>query len=94
MKYHKLLDSMEAGAGFKGYTIDELRYMRAYTSARIEMERGKLTQVGQNFMQTGSLSGQTTWVRRVLNCFSYFDYALIMFKLVSSVMAFRRVRRH
>lgn len=90
MNYSKLLGELNKGAEFKGYTVDELRFMRGCTMARIEMEKQKLNHVSKNFMETGSLSGKSSWMGKVLGAFSYIDYALLAFKLIKGVRAFRR----
>lgn len=91
MNYSHLLAEMQKGPDFRGFTLDQIRFMRGCTSARIEMQRQKLQQVGRNLMETGSITGQSSWVRRVLGAFSYFDYALLAFKLFTG---FRSLRRH
>lgn len=90
MNYSRLLAEMQKGPDFQGFTLDQIRFMRGCTSARIEMQRQKLQQIGRNLMETGSISGQSSWVRKLLGAFSYFDYALLAIKLFTG---FRSIKR-
>lgn len=76
-------------AEWKGYTLDELRYMRAYTAARIEISRGRLKRnftglKKANPVKSGGMLG------KVLGTLSYLDIALVTFRLGSK--AFKVMR--
>lgn len=90
MKYTELLEELKKGSEFKGFTLNEIRYMQACTSARIEIEREKISSAGRNFMQTGSITGRPSWIHKFMGVFSYFDYALLAFKVISGLRYFRR----
>ena len=90
MNYSRLLAEMKKGPDFQGFTLDQIRFMRGCTAARIEMQRQKLQHVGRNIMETGSISGESTWVRKLLGAFSYFDYAMLAIKLFGGLRALRR----
>ena len=69
-------------AEWKGYTLDELRYMRAYTAARIEISRDRLKKV--NPVKSGGMLG------KVLGTLSYLDIALVTFRLGSKAFKIMR----
>ena len=74
---------------WKGYTLDELRYMRAYAAARIEINRDRLRTNFRNARHAGpkSIGG------RVLGALSYIDIAIMSFKVGSKVLkTVRRIR--
>lgn len=39
---------------WKGYTLEEIRYARAYTAARMELNRERLTARARDMQKTGS----------------------------------------
>lgn len=82
---------------WKGYTIDELRYMRAYTAARIEISRDRLTSrvaaIKKNGL-TGNAGNGSSLFSRVLGALGYVDMALIGWKVFRQVFrTFRIFRR-
>lgn len=90
MKYAQLLEEMQKGSEFRGFSLNEIRFMRGCTTARIEMHKEKLKQDGTNFIHTGSISGKQTWMHKFFGLFSYIDYIFIAIKLFSGL---RRLRR-
>lgn len=80
---------------WKGYTIDELRYMRAYTAARIEINRDRIVQRA-SAMKNGNfaLTGRSGIVSKVVSSFGYLDMALIAWKvgrgIFNTVRIFKR----
>ncbi|MCH5326999.1 MAG: hypothetical protein J1E29_07345 [Duncaniella sp.] len=82
-------------ADWQGYTLDELRYMRAYTAARIEINRERLTaRMAEitDFNKKGA--GAKGIVGRIIGAMSYIDMAVIVWKISSSAFRlFRSVRR-
>lgn len=76
---------------WKGYTLDEIRYARAYTAARMELNRGRLV---ARFEGLGNTSFRATspagLVGKVLGAFSYLDMALIVWKVGRSMFRFTR----
>lgn len=74
---------------WKGYTLDELRYMRAYTAARIEINRDRLK---RNFggVKNFKPSSATGLLGKVLGTLSYLDIALVTFRIGSK--AFKAMR--
>lgn len=78
-----------------GYTIDEIRYLRAYTAARLEIARERLQRNSAEVMSeaTGPFKG-TGLLSRILGTLSYLDIALVTYKLGKSVFrVFRSFRR-
>lgn len=86
----------QADPQWHGYTVDELRYQRAYLLARTEMTKQRLA---EHFRDTTSVlrpgtSGTATLATRILSSISYFDYALLAIKVGRSLFKFtRRMRR-
>lgn len=76
---------------FKGYTLDELRYNRAYLLAVCEMQKMRLMQrvdAAKNTMPGFTGSGI---VGKIMGSLNYVDYALIAFRIISKVSRiFRR----
>lgn len=77
-----------------GYTLDEIRYMRAYTAARIEINRDRITtrvhelsKASKNGMTPTGLAG------RLLGAFSYLDMAIIAWKVGSKTLKMVRAFR-
>lgn len=74
---------------WKGYTLDELRYMRAYTAARLEINRERLQ---QNFvaMKDYSPMNKSGLLGKVLGTLSYIDIAVLTYRIGSR--AFKTMR--
>lgn len=78
-----------------GYTLDELRYMRAYTAARIEINREHIVNRVRQLSKTGK-NGMTSTglVGRMLSAFSYIDIAIIAWKVGARALKMvRAIRR-
>lgn len=93
MNHKELIGTFNDPTASHGYSIDEIMYLRAYTSARIQLQKEQLAGIGHNIATTGSLTGKSTWIGRVLGCFSYFDYILLGFKLLSGFHSIMRLRK-
>ena len=74
---------------WNGYTLDELRYMRAYTAARPEINRDRLRRNFGNVKKLGPASS-TGLLGKVLGTLSYLDIALVTFRIGSK--AFKAMR--
>lgn len=80
-------------ADWHGYTIDELRYQRALTSARMEIQKERLTN------QFNTLKGSFGMVEgkgimgKMLHSLNYLDYALLAFHTVRRVSGMFRKRK-
>ncbi len=73
--------------------MDELRYMRAYTAARMEINRDRLTSRAADVKKHGfmnSSNGGSSIAGRVLGAIGYVDMALIGWRLFRRV--FKTVR--
>ncbi len=80
---------------WNGYTLDELRYYRAYTAARIEISSDRLKsrvgQVAKNGKKGFAPSGV---IGKLLGAMSYVDLGLIVWKIAAtSFRLFRRIKR-
>lgn len=77
---------------FRGYTMDELRYHRAYAAARVEINRQRLEERLHNFSNGGMKSmAPTNFFGKILGAFSYIDLGVMAWKIGSQ--AFKVVRR-
>ncbi len=56
---------------WKGYTLEEIRYARAYTAARMELNRERLTARARDMQKNGLKLG----------AFSYIDIALLTWRV-------------
>ncbi len=83
MKDEKKYDvTMEEVKPWKGYTLDEIRYQRVLTLARIEMEKVKLVSAYETALHGDKLQKTTTSiVGRMFGVLNYFDYGLIAYRL-------------
>ncbi len=77
------------GEKWEGYTLDELRYMRAYTAARLEIARERVVHNASNVSQAfnSPMGGGQNIFTRLLGALSYIDVAVLTFKIGKS--AFR-----
>ena len=78
---------------WEGYTIDEVRYLRAYTAARMEIARERLQANAKNFVSGSSSGGSMGIMSRLLGTLSYLDIALVTFKLGKSIFRIFRTFR-
>lgn len=66
---------------WSGYTLEEIRYARAYTAARMELNRERLVarayDVQKNGLKTGVSRGM---LGKMLGAFSYIDIALLAWR--------------
>lgn len=77
---------------FKGYTIDELRYMRAYELARLEISKAMLLQQ-VNDMRKSSTMLKSGILGRLLSSFSYLEIGMMTFKAVRKIYSIFHRRR-
>lgn len=75
---------------WKGYTLDELRYMRAYTAARLEINRDHLRRNFANVKDGGAFHTKGLF-GKILGTLSYLDIAIMTFKVGSRM--FKTVRK-
>ncbi len=75
---------------WKGYTLDELRYMRAYTAARLEINRDRLNRNFAGVKSVGAFPAKGI-VGKILGTLSYLDIAIMAFRIGGKV--FKTVRR-
>lgn len=79
--------------GWKGYTLDELRYQRAVALARIEMEREKMAVKAYDLRQNMPVVGRSGLMGKIMGSLSYVDYIVLAFKLTRSLSRIFRRRR-
>lgn len=77
---------------WNGYTLEELRYMRAYTAARIEISRDRLQRNFVNLKDYGPVS-KTGLLGKVLGTLSYIDIAIITYRIGSRALRTMRFLR-
>ena len=67
---------------WKGYTLDDLRYRRAYVAARKELEKERLYHNLHN-VRKGAVSTAAGTARRVASAVPFLDYAMIAWSVGS-----------
>lgn len=80
-------------ADWKGYTLEELRFQRAVNSARLEIQKERIaTQF--NELQTSTGIGGSGWIGRIFSSFSYLEYGVLAFRLVSrAISTFKKFKK-
>lgn len=80
---------------WNGYTLDELRYQRAYTAARLEIQRAGLQRNISNFNLIGSGTNVHGGILgKMFNSLGYIDIGIFAFKMGRRVFKiFRRFKR-
>lgn len=66
---------------WKGYTIDELRYRRAYIVARLEVEKERMATTSRRFYGNTGLTPTAGIMGKVFGSLNYIDYAVLAFRL-------------
>ena len=91
MNKKKLLPHSQEG--WEGYTMDEMMYQKAFLLARMEVAKARLAN-SVDEMRSGfpGVSKGSMW-SKLLNSFSYVDYAILAFKLGSKVTRLVRALR-
>lgn len=81
-------------AEWDGLTLDEIRYARALTRARIEISK-EMVSARTNALMNGRAAGTEgkTMLGRMLGALNWLDYGLIAIRLGSKVSGFFRKRR-
>lgn len=88
---HTASESIPGAEQWKGYTLDEIRYARAYTAARMELNRERLMARIENVSKTGFTPASTSnLVGKVLSAFSYLDIAMLAWRIGSRAFKFTR----
>lgn len=78
------------GEDFNGYTLDELRYMKAYEAARMEIARDRISQSLNGVRNTSAVLTSGV-ISKVVGSFSYIELGFIAFKTVKRLLKlFRR----
>lgn len=65
---------------WQGYTLDEMRYMRAYTAARIEISRDRIARTFGQLRNTTALV-PTGLLGKLLGSFTYVDMGIIAYRV-------------
>lgn len=78
---------------WKGYDIDELRYLRAYMAARLEINRDRIKRNFSSFKDSGSVVKTSNLFGKVLGALSYLDVALLAFRIGGKVFKTMRLFR-
>lgn len=75
---------------WNGYTLEELRYLRAYTAARIEINKERIRQSFSSAQTVPMLRAEGI-MGKVIGSLSYVDLAVMAYKIGSRV--FKTIRR-
>lgn len=74
---------------WRGYTLSELRYRRAYVQVKLEMAREALFSRSKSVMNNGviPMKGVTGGIMgKVMGALDYFDYAFLAYKAGSKII--------
>ncbi len=80
---------------WRGYTLEELRFQRAYTIARIEIEKNRLRSYAAASMQGNIIPKGTggSLLLKLFSAFNYIDYAVLAYKLGKTIFSVTRMFR-
>ncbi|ROT08925.1 hypothetical protein EEL49_05360 [Muribaculaceae bacterium Isolate-104 (HZI)] len=76
----KKIKATEQSPEWKGYDIDELRYLQAYAQARLEIEKERMLASAQS-LYSGTAIKKSGIMGRILGSLTYMDYAFLAFKI-------------
>lgn len=74
----------------RGYTIDELRYRRAFALAKYEMAKYQTMEEVRRF-RSGFVS-PSGWLGRIMGAFNYIDYGILAFQIGKRFFKWRKNR--
>lgn len=91
----KELEKVTHDETWKGYTIEELQYQRAYTAARLEIQRQRLILNYNNFTKSmNPMAEKGGVVSKVFGAFTWIDYGFLAYRIFKTATGlFRRKRR-
>lgn len=93
-----LTDNIDAARNdWRGYTLSELRYRRAYVQVKLEMERAALFSQSKAVADKGiiPMRGVTGGILgKVMGALDYFDYAFLAYKAGSKILHIFKALRH
>lgn len=79
---------------WKGYTIDELRYQKAFALARVEIQKEKMA-IAASQLKEGMPGVKAHGIYgKLLGSLNYLDYVIIAYKLSSKVFSMFKSVRH
>ncbi len=79
---------------WNGYTLDELRYQKALSAARLELQKERMMAQVQKMRETVSLVPSSGIIGRMFSSLNYVDYGLIAFRIIKRVTGLVRKFRH
>ena len=65
---------------WKGYTLDELRYQRAFALAHLEIEKERITSGLKQMYQSSPMGSGKGLVSKMIGGLNYVDYAVLAFR--------------
>ncbi|MDE6048198.1 MAG: hypothetical protein K2G09_00700 [Paramuribaculum sp.] len=77
---------------WKGYDIDELRYQQAYTEARLEIEKERMSASARSIYSSTAMTRSGGLIGRILGSLNYVDYAIIAFRIFKKARGLMRRR--
>ncbi len=81
---------------WNGYTLEDLRYRRAYVAARLELEKERLNH-NAGAMRKGVKNSANGVVRRVTSAVPFFEYGIMAYSVGSKLFRvlgkFRRKKK-
>lgn len=74
-----------AHPGWKGYTVDELKYRRAYIQARLEISKARILSQVSGLDTRKRQTGVALRSMSVVNIIKYAEYGLMAFNAVKRI---------
>lgn len=69
--------------GWKGYTLDELRFQRMLALAKIEIEKDQLSHQMNSLSKFGGFGGPI--MSKLTSALSYVDYVVVAFRVIRTI---------
>ncbi len=78
--------------GWRGYTLDELRYRQALTEVAIDIEKDRISHSISDAVPNAIKSGSrgSSMISKALGALSYVDYAVLGWRLIKMIRGLRR----
>lgn len=76
--------------GWDGYSLDEIRYQKAFALARVEIQKEKLMLTASKLREEVPVVKAHGIAGKVLGSLNYLDYAVIAYRFASKIFTMLR----